>query len=389
MQWDADQDEDSSGFQIVEGIADLYRNIKANPSAYTRGLTVRILLGNYPNVTTLQYGDQIWNVIDDLRAAGVDKMQDPELGWKLEVANYKGSYPHSHTKFIVMDGKRLMSAGFNISWLHYPDTHPSGKGDGLTDLGMAMEGPVAQPALAVFDDQWNESNQLYCPDLTGDARTDSWKRSCEWQTGSVSHVPEVLKYQPMEDSTSAFALYRNDVYKEADHSYEAALASAEESIDAIHANFSADLICLLNLIAPDTCTYDNNALPWMKALTRAVEQNQVNVRVIVENANMNGLENRVGIQMLYDELDRLGLSDLVEVRFFNGRVHMKSALIDRQLLIVGSQNFHYSSFAPGGLHEFVAATDSETAIEEYEKMFGFYWEQAIPADEAVWATPGE
>jgi phosphatidylserine/phosphatidylglycerophosphate/cardiolipin synthase-like enzyme len=193
----------------------------------------------------------------------------------------------------------------------------------------------------------------------------------------------------MEESTSAFALYRTDVYKEADHAYEAALASAEKSIDAMHVNFSADLICLLNVIAPETCTYDDNALPWMKALAQAVEENDVKVRVIVENANMNGLENRVGIQMLYDELDTLGLRDRVEVRFFNGRVHTKSALIDQQLLLVGSQNFHYSSFSPGGLLEFVAATDSQTAIEEYQKMFNFYWEQAIPSDEALWATTGE
>jgi phosphatidylserine/phosphatidylglycerophosphate/cardiolipin synthase-like enzyme len=252
-----------------------------------------------------------------------------------------------------------------------------------------MEGPVGQPALAVFDDQWNESNQLYCSDLKGDARTDSWKRSCEWQTGTLSHVPEVLKYQPMEESTVAFALYRTAVYKESDRSYEAALASAEESIDAIQVNFSAGLICMLNLIAPDTCTYADNALPWMKALVQAVEENHVKVRFIVENANMNGLENRVGIQMLYDQLDSLGLSDMAEVRFFNGRVHMKSTLIDQRLLIVGSQNFHYSSFSPGGLHEFVAATDSQTAIEEYEKMFDFYWEQAIPSDEAIWGTTGE
>ena len=68
---------------------------------------------------------------------------------------------------------------------------------------------------------------------------------------------------------------------------------------------------------------------------------------------------------------------------------MKSALIDQQLLIVGSQNFHYSSFAPGGLLEFVAATDSQTAIEEYKKMFGFCWQQAISSDETLWPTTGE
>jgi MFS family permease len=386
MQWDPDQDELSPGYQVIEGVADLYRQVHENPSAYPRGLTVRILLGNYPNLSTLQYGDQIWNVIDDLRTAGVEKMEDPEVGWKLEVANFRGSYPHSHTKFIVLDGQELMAAGFNISWLHYPADHPSGKGDSLVDMGMDVEGPVTQPGMAAFDDEWNGSNQLFCSDLEIGGRTDSWKKNCTWKTGAVSHVPEVLKYRPAEESSTAFALYRTDVYKEADHAYEAALASAEESIDAIHVNFSADMICMLNLIAPDTCTYENNALPWMRSVVDAVQKNHVKVRVIVENANSNGLENRVGIDMLYKELARLGLSDLVEVRFYNGRVHMKTALIDHQLLFVGSQNFHYSSFASAGLLEFVAATDSPAAIAEYQKMFEYYWEQSIPADEAVWGT---
>jgi phosphatidylserine/phosphatidylglycerophosphate/cardiolipin synthase-like enzyme len=388
MQWDPDQDELSPGYQVIEGVADLYRQVHENPSAYPRGLTVRILLGNYPNLATLQYGDQIWNVIDDLRAAGVEKMEDPEVGWKLEVANFKGSYPHSHTKFIVLDGQELMAAGFNVSWLHYPTDHPSGKGDGLVDMGMDVEGPVAQPGMAAFDDEWNGSNQLFCSDLAIGGKTDSWKKSCEWKTGTASHVPEVLKYRPAEESSTAFALYRTDVYKEADHAYDAALASAQETIDVIHVNFSADMICLLNLVAPDTCTFDQNALPWMKALVESVEKNHVKVRVIVENANSNGLENRVGIDMLEKELASRGLGDLVEVRFFNGRVHMKTALIDQQLLFVGSQNFHYSSFAPAGLLEFVAATDSPAAIQEYQKMFEYYWEQSIPADEAVWGTTG-
>ncbi len=156
------------------------------------------------------------------------------------------------------------------------------------------------------------------------------------------------------------------------------LSSAEESIDAIHVNFSADMICMLNLIAPDTCTYENNALPWMRSVVEAVQKNHVKVRVIVENANSNGLENRVGIDMLYKELARLGLSELVEVRFYNGRVHMKTALIDHQLLFVGSQNFHYSSFASAGLLEFVAATDSQAAIDEYQKMFDYYWAAVHP-----------
>ncbi len=196
MQWDPDQDELSPGYQVIEGVADLYKQVHENPSAYPRGLTVRILLGNYPNLSTLQYGDQIWNVIDDLRKAGVEKMEDPEVGWKLEVANFAGSYPHSHTKFIVLDGQELMAAGFNVSWLHYPADHPSGKGDSLVDMGMDVEGPVAQPGMAAFDDQWNGSSQLFCSDLEIGGRTDSWKKNCTWKTGTASHVPEVLKYRP-------------------------------------------------------------------------------------------------------------------------------------------------------------------------------------------------
>ena len=124
----------------------------------------------------------------------------------------------------------------------------------------------------------------------------------------------------------------------------------------------------------------------MKALVDAVEQNHTQVRVIVENANSNGLENRIGLKFLHDELSRRGLSEYVELRFFDGRVHTKSALIDGQLLFVGSQNFHYSSFGPGGLLEFVVATESPEAIQAYQEMFEYYWPRAIPADEAVWGA---
>ena len=146
MQWDEDQGDGlSPGYRVVEGIDLLYQQVKANPELYPRGMTVRILLGNYPNVATFTYGDQIWNVINDLHMAGVE-MEDAEIGWKVEVANFNGSYPHAHTKFIIVDGAGLLSAGFNISWFHLPGNHASGKGDDLTDLGLIMIGPVAQSA---------------------------------------------------------------------------------------------------------------------------------------------------------------------------------------------------------------------------------------------------
>lgn len=383
MQWDPDERELSPGYRLAEGVADLYRSVKADPAAYPRGMTVRILLGNYPNLSTLEYGDQIWGLVEDLATAGVDKLEDPSIGWKLEVANYAGSFPHSHTKFAVIDGKTLLAAGYNISWFHLPKDDPSGKGEGLTDLGLIITGPVAQTGLMVFDDMWEGANQVVCTELV----VDDIHKGCEWKNASVSHPPETLKYYITESNDNAFAIYRTGNYKEADRVYGAALSSARSSIDAIHVSFSADLICLVNLVSPGVCNFQNS-LSYMRALLYAAKQNGTQIRVIVENANMNGMENRVGLKILQDELDRLEISDRVEVRFFDGRLHAKSVLIDQQLLIIGSQNLHYSSFGEGGLLEFNAATTSPEAIDTYQKMFDYYWQQAIPAQAAQWGSSG-
>jgi phosphatidylserine/phosphatidylglycerophosphate/cardiolipin synthase-like enzyme len=161
-------------------------------------------------------------------------------------------------------------------------------------------------------------------------------------------------------------------------------ASAQSSIDAIHVNFSLEMVCFLNIIVEDLCNFDN-ALQWMEAMMNAVEQIQVEVRVIVEDTNSNGIENKIAIDVFEKELAKRGLDDLVEVRFFNGRVYTKSALIDQEFLIVGSQNLHYSSWGERGLLEYGVATDDPEAITQYQEMFEYYWEQAIPAEEADWA----
>ena len=112
-----------------------------------------------------------------------------------------------------------------------------------------------------------------------------------------------------------------------------------------------------------------------------MEQNGVYVRIMVEGSAGNGAENLPNIQIMYDEATKRGVEDQLEVRKFNGRVHMKSVLIDDKLLFVGSQNFHYSSIAEGGVNEFVIATDSPQALDIYKDMFEYYWQQAIPMDE--------
>jgi len=193
----------------------------------------------------------------------------------------------------------------------------------------------------------------------------SWIDTCQWSEAALTHLPEVLKHYPADSDQNAFSLFRTLVYKEADQTYAPVLGSAQSSINAIHVNFSLELICMANVIVEDLWSYDN-ALPWMEAIMAAVEQNQVKVRVIEENANSNGLENRVAILVFTDELEKRGLEDFVEIQFFNGRVRAKTALIDQELLILGSQNFHYSSWGEKGLNEYSVATDDSEAITLYQ-----------------------
>jgi phosphatidylserine/phosphatidylglycerophosphate/cardiolipin synthase-like enzyme len=299
----------------------------------------------------------------------------------LEVANFPGTYPHSHTKFVVVDGKKVLGVGYNFGYLHLPLDHPSGQGYDMLDLGLQMTGPVAQDAIAAFDDMWSDADQIHCEDFHPLDNRD-WEDTCQQVLATSGHVPEVLRtYLPPDGSDHAFSVYRTKDYKEADTFVAASLASAEETIDMIHVNFSLEMICMANLIFPDVCTIEN-ALPWMDAVIEAVEKNPVKVRAIMETSNSNGLENRVGGNVLLAELERLGLRDQVELRFYNGKVHAKSTLIDGRMLIIGSQNMHYSSWGESGLTEYSLVTNAPEAIEEYQALFETKWEQAIPFEEA-------
>jgi phosphatidylserine/phosphatidylglycerophosphate/cardiolipin synthase-like enzyme len=387
MQWESNETPPSPGSVLAEGVADLYHKVKANPDDYPRGMTVRIMLGNYPELSYFQWGTQIYDAINDMREAGVEKMVDPEIGWRLEIANFPGTYPHSHTKFVVVDGKTVTGVGFNYGYLHLPKDHPSGKGYDMLDLGVEVSGPVAQDAISTYDDMWNGADQIHCADFHPADGSD-WTDTCQEVKGTGDHVPEVLRtYLPPDGDSNAFSLYRTTELKEGDTFIATALASAEESIDMTQVNFALEMICMANIVFPDLCTFDD-ALPYMKAMVEAVEKNHVHVRVIMENSNSNGLENRVGGTILMEELERRepGLSDLVELRFYNGKIHAKGSLIDDQLLIIGSQNMHYSSWGEGGLTEYSLATDNPQAIAEYQALFEDKWQEAIPFEEAEYAT---
>jgi phosphatidylserine/phosphatidylglycerophosphate/cardiolipin synthase-like enzyme len=321
-------------------------------------------------------------VLDDLRAVGVDKMVDPEIGWKVEVANYEGVYPHSHTKFLIIDGRVVVGAGYNYGYLHFPFDHPSNKGGDLFDLGLAISGPITQQALITFDDYWQGADQLHCPDLSPDPGL-LWTRDCIRSEAQATHVPEVMKYflpATPGAKSNAFSLNRNIIYKESDEVILEVLSSAQESLDIMEVNFSLELICMLDLLNDDVCSYDN-ALDYMKAIMISVEENQTRVRVLVEKVNSNGMENRVAAKEFTRELEKRGLSQYVEVKFFEGRMHSKAFLVDDEMLFIGSQNFHYSAWGETGLAEYNIATDDPRAIETYKTMFDYYWETGIPWEE--------
>ena len=377
MEYVENVEDDSPGFLLGESVVELYNKLKQDPAGYPRGLTVRILLGNYPELSDFEWGSQIWNVLEDLKTAGLPELENPELGWKVEIANFDGQFPHSHTKFIVIDGKTTAAAGFNYSYLHYSELHPSGLGIGLVDLALEVTGPVAQMSLDAFDDMWDGANQVQCN--TMDPILGMWNLACTFTTAQVSHVPEVLRYTLSQDDGVAFSLFRNTNFHESDQAVVAAIRSAQESLDIFEVNFSLELQCALGAVFPDLCTYDN-ALEWMRALVDTVEQNRIPVRILVTDVNMNGIENGVAIRVLKEELARRGLEGYVEVRYFDGRMHTKALLVDQELLIVGSQNFHYSAYGDSGLAEYNLATQDPKAISEFQRTFDYYWEGATPVE---------
>jgi len=381
MQYVETTAEPSPGRILIESVGELYQQLKAHPEDYPRGMTVRILLGNYPVFADFTWGSQIIEVIKDLKWVGVEKMVDPEIGWRVEVANYPGVYPHSHNKMLVVDGKLAGGLGFNYNYIHFSKDHPSGMGEDLFDLGMTVTGPVAQDAITQYDDMWNGANQFHCEDLT--LPDGQWQDTCEEVKATNDHVPEVLRaYLPPDGDSTAFSLYRSMAFNEADDFIEASLAASTESIDLITANFSMELYCIIHLLAPGFCTLEDS-MPYLESILEAVKENGTHVRVIMENANSYGLENRVTAMVLYPELVKHGLEDQVELRFFDGRTHSKSALIDDSLLIIGSQNYQYSAWGKGGgLGENDITTSDPDAIAEYKALFEWKWKDAVPVSEA-------
>jgi len=375
MEYSKDLNDDSPGSVVAGGVADLYRQLKEDPSRYPRGLTVRILLGNRPPLIELELNALLWRLLSDLRDAGVPEMVNDELGWKLEVANYEGAWPHSHAKIAVIDGKTVVAAGFNMEYGHLPADHGSGEGEGTADTAIQVTGPVAQDGRRAFDELWEGAVQRHCSNFFPKGPDQLWWLTCSDSEAVSDHIPEVKRYYLPGGDSIAFSFLRTLAYDEADQQTIAALAAAEERIDIMHTMFTLPGFCIMNYLL-DVCS-TSQAMPYMHSILDALEQNEAKARLLIDLAELKGIENSLALGELQAEIKALGLEDRVEIRPFPGPVHAKVTLVDDKFLIVGSHNFHWSAFGTGGgLAEYSMGVTDPKAIEDYQRFFDYYWEKA-------------
>lgn len=370
MEWHAG--EGMPGGQFAQAVADLYARVQADPAAYPDGMTVRVVLGGFPDLKRSDGGTYALQLVGDLRRLGVP-LADSRLGWQVAVMNYPYE-PHSHVKLHVIDGQDVTVAGFNFTEWHLTAQEKGGRD--LHDLGLRLRGPVAQQAVAVFDDLWRHSLQVRCPEHVPSTEV---VRNCGFSApDAVVHPPSVRKAVPA-GSARAFLLYRRPGYDQAERAHLALIDAATSEIDLMEADFSPFLECWLAFVGPDNCG-GHTFPPYLSALLRAMERG-VRVRVLTVNYGYGALANRSGIDLMRYEARRRGLDDLFDARYVNFTMHTKALTIDRQMVVTGSMNFHFSSWGPLGLNEAALATTDPEAVAQQQASFEGVWagqSQAVP-----------
>ena len=119
------------------------------------------------------------------------------------------------------------------------------------------------------------------------------------------------------------------------------------------------------------------------ALRDAIVENDITLRVMMEESAMNGIENRAGIRWLQRELEAAGKEDNLDLRFSAHKMHNKGMLVDKEFLSVGSQNFHYSAWGAPSLTEYNLATDDPQAVEEFLTEYEYWWNLALPVEDVM------
>ncbi|MFV1858581.1 MAG: phospholipase D family protein, partial [Anaerolineales bacterium] len=144
--------------------------------------------------------------------------------------------------------------------------------------------------------------------------------------------------------------------------------------DVAQAMFSMPLICNLNHFF-EVCDF-GQALPYMEALMDAAE-NGAKLRIVLTPYPIQNVENVIAMEIFNKEAAERGITRRVEIRMLDDLLHSKSALIDGEFVIVGSQNLHWSAFGKGvGLSEYSLGVSDPAAAEQYQRFFDYLWERS-------------
>ncbi|UQN06363.1 phospholipase D-like domain-containing protein [Deinococcus sp. QL22] len=364
MEWHAG--EGRPGWTVALAVRDLYARVQANPAAYPQGMSVRLMLGNFPDLQRADWATLPLALVRDLRTLGVP-LQDAGVGWSLSVLNYR-YFPHSHVKLHVIDGRDLTVAGFNFTDTHLPLNERNGGLHDLHDLGLRMTGPVAQDGVAAFDDLWRHSRQVRCP---GDVRPEQVGAACTLGDPDRITHPAAATEAVTTGTARAFMLHRRPGVDQADRAHLSLLGAATTQIDLMQATFSPLLTCWYAYLNPDECTYDT--LPvYLRAVVDAIGRG-VRVRVLMVDYGIDTAANRSGAALVRLMARQLGKEELFEARYTTFAMHTKALAVDGRMVLAGSMNFHFSAWGSLGLAEAALATSDLAAVQQQKASFEDVW----------------
>lgn len=371
--------EQESGEIFLAGVKELFEKVKANPNNYPLGVRVRILLG-------LEHHDGFDQKLTVLNSFG--RLDIPFYGlgdkWFVEVASYRDSRrflnysspnKHSHVKILIVDGKTAIVSGYNLQNLYIDST--------LQDVGVTVSGPIVQDSLKMFDHLWYNGR---CIILT----------ICETDTLPIEHVAEVQLIQSSTDNPiNVFSLFRDSDVKTADNVIVKAISASNTNVNLLQNRFFENTppvtFCIrdncIEIYFPPSASIppnDSGPFPYTQSIINAA-QNGSQIRMlfsgteeVITQASLANLRRQ--IFLLPNGSD---IYSYITVKFTDESLHAKSLSVDGKFVIIGSQNFDYSSFGgadvedPFDLSEYSFGIDSEVVAEQFDAEFNGLWGAGI------------
>jgi phosphatidylserine/phosphatidylglycerophosphate/cardiolipin synthase-like enzyme len=366
MEWEDAHDDnltngnDSPGEMFLRGVKNLYTSVQEN--SHPGGVRVRILLG-------LNSKEQRVTVLNDLNRLGIDRV-NPAIGWTVEVASYPDdpnselNWTHSHVKMMIVDGKHLVVAGYNMHY-SYLETNPT------HDMGLEVRGPIAQQALKVFDKLWLGAQRCNFDPDDFDCMPDSTIES------PILHNEDILTPASARNDI-VFSLFRDDTDKTADNAIFAAISAADSEVNIIQNRFAPFLdppfIPLYARAVLDVLQKGNGQVQVNLLVTGGLEYYSINLHGICELQGELLFEDPFGTHALAAKHSTI-----------ENPIHTKALSIDRRFVIVGSQNWDSSAWGDdaritdfGDLAEYSLGVDSEAAATDFNTTFLAEWGAAKP-----------